>query len=89
MDSCHSLFNSPAKTVFALSIVCVCVCVCIDLTPFRSIFCRNAYLSGFQVVSDLKVSGILRMYLFSPMVEFFNETFSNLSYLARRSNRRN
>ena len=63
--------------------------VCIDLTLFRSIFCRNAYLSGFQVVSDLKVSGILRMYLFSPMVEFFNETFSNLSYLARRSNRGN
>lgn len=45
MDSCHSLFNSPAKTVFALSTVyCVCVCVCIDLIPFRSIFQKCIFI---------------------------------------------
>lgn len=65
MDSCHSLFNSPAKTVFALSIVAVCTCACVSILFLFDLFSRNAYLSGLQVVSnaDLKVSGILRMHL--------------------------
>lgn len=72
MDSCHSLFNSPAKTVFALSIIAVYACVCIDLIPFRFIFQKCIFIRFI-----LKWMGF---YVFASMVEFFNETFSNLSY---------
>lgn len=55
MDSCHSLFNSPAKTVFALSIVAVYACVCVYRSYSFSIYFSEMHI--YQVY--LKVNGIL------------------------------